>query len=68
MIPSFSIIGLDPNVLEIAKRIQEYAYSIEISEEIKNLVAELENVCSMSFEELQVELSNLKILNDGKQE
>ena len=59
MMPSFSIIGLNPNVLDIAKRIQEYAYSIEISQEIQNLVVELENVCSVSFEELHIELNNL---------
>ena len=62
MIPSFSIIGLNPNVLDIAKRIQEYAYSIEISQEILNLVLELENVCTVSFDELQIELLNLKNL------
>jgi PAS domain S-box-containing protein len=59
MIPSFSIIGLSPNIQEIAKRIQEYAFSIEISEEIHNLVLELENVCTQSFEELEIELTNL---------
>jgi PAS domain S-box-containing protein len=59
MIPSFSIIGLNPSVQEIAKRIQEYAFSIEISEEIHNLVLELENVCTQSCEELEIELTNL---------
>jgi PAS domain S-box-containing protein len=59
MIPSFSIIGLSPNILEIAKRIQEYAFSIEISEDIHKLVLELENVCTQSCEELQIELDNL---------
>ena len=61
MIPSFSIVGLSPNIQEIAKRIQEYAFSIEISEEIHNLVIELENVCTQTCEELQLELKNLKL-------
>jgi PAS domain S-box-containing protein len=59
MIPSFSIIGLCPNIQEIAKRIQEYAFSIEKSEEIHNLVIELEKICTQSCEELEVELTNL---------
>ena len=59
MIPSFSIIGLSPSIEQIAKRIQEYAFSIEISEEIHNLVLELEKVCSQSCEELKTELDNL---------
>jgi PAS domain S-box-containing protein len=61
LIPSFSIIGLDTNVKEIANRIQEYAFTIEISEEIHNLVLELENICTQSIAELKIELKNLKI-------
>ena len=45
----------------IAKKIQEYAFSIEISEEIHKLVLELENVCEQSCVELELELNNLKI-------
>jgi PAS domain S-box-containing protein len=59
MIPSFSIIGLSPSIQEIAKRIQEYAFTIEITEDIHNLVLELENVCTKSCEELELELTNL---------
>ena len=61
MIPSFAVVGLAPNIQEIAQRIQEYAFSIEISEEIHQLVIELEKVCTQSCEELQVELKNLKL-------
>ncbi len=60
MMPSFSIMGLNPNVHEMAKRIQEYAYSIEVSQEILSLVDELESACTQSFEELHIELNNLK--------
>ena len=61
IIPSFSIIGLSPDIHEIAKKIQEYAFSIEISEEIHKLVLELENVCEQSCVELELELNNLKL-------
>ena len=60
MIPSFSIIGLNPDIQQIAKRIQEYAYTIEISEEIHNLILELEEVCTQSCLELEIELDNIK--------
>ncbi len=60
MIPSFSIVGLSTNIQEIAKRIQEYAFTIEITEEIHKLVLELEDVCIQSCEELEIELNNLK--------
>ncbi|CAM3576655.1 PAS domain S-box protein [Flavobacterium psychrophilum] len=59
MIPSFSIIGLSPSIHEIAKRIQEYAYTIEITEEIHSLVEELGEVCTQSCEELEIELNNI---------
>ncbi len=60
LIPSFSIIGLNPNVREIANRIQEYAFTIEMSEEIHKLILELENICTQSIAELEIELKNLK--------
>ncbi|MBC7525274.1 MAG: response regulator [Flavobacterium sp.] len=60
MIPSLSIIGLSPKIQGIAKRIQEYAFTIEISVEIHKLVLELETVCTQSCQELQIELNNLK--------
>ena len=63
IIPSFSIVGFSQNIHEIAKRIQDYAFSIEITQEINNLVLELEKVCTQSCEELQLELQNLKKLS-----
>jgi PAS domain S-box-containing protein len=62
MIPSFSIIGLSPNIQEIARRIQEYAFTIEITEEIHNLVLELEKVCTQSCEELENELKKINTI------
>jgi HPt (histidine-containing phosphotransfer) domain-containing protein len=59
MIPSFSIMGISPDIQSMAKKIQEYAFTIEITEEIHNLVLELEKVCSQACIELEVELNNL---------
>jgi PAS domain S-box-containing protein len=59
MIPSFSIIGLNPSIHEMAIRIQKHTFSIENTAEIHNLVIELEKVCVQSCEELEIELDNL---------
>lgn len=60
MLPSFTIMGIHPNSEIIAKKIQEYAYTIEISKEIHTMVSELEVICSNACEELLIELSNIK--------
>lgn len=60
MIPSFTIMGINPSIGQIAKKIQDYAYTIEISEEISNLVSELETVCNHACKELELELNNIK--------
>lgn len=60
MLPSFSIMGISPDIEKIAKKIQEYAFAIEISKEIDELVFELEKVCGQACKELEIELENLK--------
>jgi PAS domain S-box-containing protein len=60
MLPSFSIMGITPDVIEMAKKIQEYANAIELSKELESLVLELENVCLQTCKELEIELINLK--------
>jgi len=59
MLPSFTIMGLNPNVTEMARKIQNYALTIELSSEMSDLVLELENVCLQTCEELEIELTNL---------
>ena len=61
MIPSFSIMGINPKIQLMAKKIQEYAFTIEITKEIHDIVTELEKVCSQACRELEIELENLKI-------
>ncbi|MBF7090509.1 response regulator [Flavobacterium sp. ALJ2] len=60
MLPSFSIMGISPDVEKIAKKIQEYAFALEISIEINELIFELEKACGEACEELEEELENLK--------
>jgi NTP pyrophosphatase (non-canonical NTP hydrolase) len=66
MIPSFSIVGLNPNFEAIAKKIQEYANSQQIVHEIDDLVSQLENVCGQACEELKEELERIKTSKNEK--
>lgn len=61
MIPSFAIMGIDPEFTELAQKIQEYAEKLELSIELNDLVEQLENVCNQSLIELKNELLNIKI-------
>jgi CheY-like chemotaxis protein len=59
MIPSFAIMGINSEITEIAKKIQEYAFSLEISKELDELILKLEKVCHQSCKELEFELNEL---------
>jgi PAS domain S-box-containing protein len=60
MIPSFSIMGMDNNFENMAKKIQEYSTQQEISGHISDMVMKLEHVCLQACEELEEELNKLK--------
>ena len=60
MIPSFSIVGFNPNFEKIAKQIQEYAHTQQLALEISELVSQLENACSKACLELKEELEKIK--------
>ncbi len=60
MIPSFSIMGINSEITNLAKKIQEYAYTIELSKDLNDLILRLETVCNQACEELEIELTNLK--------
>ena len=60
MIPSFSIMGISINFENMAKKVQEYASIQKQSEEIPELVLQLENICTQACEELRVELNRIK--------
>lgn len=60
MIPSFSIVGFNPNFEQIAIQIQEYAKSQLLEYKINDLVAQLENACGTACEELKEELEKIR--------
>jgi signal transduction histidine kinase/DNA-binding response OmpR family regulator len=60
MIPSFAIMGMDNNFEEMAKKIQEYATQQEVSGQVSDMVAQLENACLQACKELEEELIKLK--------
>jgi PAS domain S-box-containing protein len=60
MIPSFSIVGIAQNYESLARKVQDYAMAQELTDDINDLVNELENVCTTACHELIVELENLK--------
>jgi len=59
MIPSFIIMGMSPEITEVAQKIQEFAHKLELSDDLDILISQLENVCNQSFAELEIELTNL---------
>jgi len=60
MIPSFSIMGIHISFENMAKKVQEYAHTQESSEEINDMVMQLETVCAQACLELEEELTMIK--------
>ena len=60
MIPSFSIMGISPDIEIMAKKVQDYARSQEQTEGIHDMVMEIENVCKQACSELEFEYNNIK--------
>jgi len=61
MIPSFSIMGMHVDYENLTKKIQDCAKEQQRTEEIYQLVLELENVCSTACLELEQEFNRLKV-------
>jgi hypothetical protein len=59
MIPSFTIMGMSPEIAEIAQNIQEYAHKLELTNDLNLLIQRLENACAQACTELEIELNNL---------
>ena len=66
MIPSFAIMGISSDYENMAKAIQEYASTQQQTDEISDLVLQLENVCLQACEELEVEYNTIKNTNKWK--
>jgi PAS domain S-box-containing protein len=60
MIPSFSIVGINKDFENMAKKLQEFASSQKYVDEIHDLAAQLENICNQACRELNEEILNIK--------
>ncbi|RPH30058.1 MAG: PAS domain S-box protein [Bacteroidales bacterium] len=60
MIPSFSIMGINPDFENMAKKVQEYASTQKQSDGITDMILQIGNICSQACEELQVEYNLIK--------
>jgi CheY-like chemotaxis protein len=63
MIPSFSIMGISSDFENMAKKVQEYASTQKQTEEITEMVLQLENICIQACLELQEEFDTIKNSN-----
>ena len=63
MIPSFSIMGISTNFENMAKKIQEYAYTQQQEDGIQDLLSQLEGICAQACEELEAEYTLIKNAN-----
>ena len=66
MIPSFAIMGINPEITAIAMKIQEYARKLELSDDLNIMILNVENVCKQACIELELELINYKDPKDEK--
>jgi len=64
IIPSFSIMGINADFEEMAKKIQNYACAKELTDEMQDMVLQLENVCIQACKELEEELDKIKIISN----
>lgn len=60
IIPSFSIMGIGMNFENMARKVQDFAKNKSQTEEVRDLVMQLENVCTQACNELLEELNYMK--------
>ena len=60
MIPSFSIMGISNNFENMAKKIQEFASTQELTVEISDMISQIATVCTEACKELEIELTTIK--------
>lgn len=63
MIPSFSIMGINHDFENMAKKVQEYANTQQQTDGIAEMVLQLEKVCTQACKELETEYLVLKNIN-----
>ncbi len=64
MIPSFSIMGINKEIENVARQIQEFARSRQQDDGIHDLIELIEKTCEQSCIELQEEIKQLKFKNE----
>jgi len=60
MIPSFSIVGIDSDYVNKAKKVQQFSDNQLLMTEVQNIIAEIAGVCEQACRELKVELNRIK--------
>ncbi|MGB4969271.1 MAG: ATP-binding protein [Saprospiraceae bacterium] len=60
IIPSFSIVGISSDFENIAKKIQDYAIAQQFSEDIHDMVQQIETICFQACIELEEEIKIYK--------
>ena len=60
MIPSFSIVGINIDFENMAKKVQEFASAQQQADGLPDLVLQIEKICSQACVELQEEFNILK--------
>lgn len=60
MVPSFAIMGISSDFEIVAKKVQAFKGPFSTSNEIDDLLLQLENVCSQACKELEEEYNSLK--------
>ena len=61
MMPSFTIMGMSSEIIEIAKNIEECTHTLKVSKNLNELILRLEISCTKACAELEIELNNLNI-------
>jgi hypothetical protein len=60
MIPSFAIMGINPNFENMAKKVQEFASTQQQTEGIKDMVIQIGDICTQACKELEEEYTKFK--------
>ncbi|MBK6967518.1 MAG: PAS domain S-box protein [Bacteroidales bacterium] len=59
MIPSFAIMGINPDFETMARKVQEYASTQQQTDVIPDMVMQLETICIQACEELEEEFNSI---------
>lgn len=64
MLPSFSIMGMSTDFENMARKIQEYASTQQMTESIQELVHQIDDACTQACAELELELKRFKNIGE----